>query len=69
MYNGNKVKTLNIRLAKRSAYVKSYDGQTRWIYCSTEDDDLLETYNIILDKFSADTKKNLIESLSIIKII
>ena len=69
MYNDNKVKTLNIRLPKRSAYVKSYDGETRWIYCSIEDDDLLETYNIILDKVSADTKKNLIESPSVIKII
>ena len=27
---------------KTSAYVKSYDGQTKWIYFSIEDDELLE---------------------------
>ena len=29
------------------AYVKSYDGQTKWMYFLTEDDDLLEKYNTI----------------------
>ena len=29
LYNGNKVKPLNIMLPKTSAYVKSYDGQTK----------------------------------------
>ena len=33
-----------------------------------EDDDLLEKYNIIWDKISADIKKNMISSLSIKKI-
>ena len=28
LYNGNKVKPLNIMLTKTSAYVKMYDGQT-----------------------------------------
>ena len=28
-------------LPKASAYVKSYDGQTKWIYFFVEDDDLL----------------------------
>ena len=32
-----------------------------------EDDDLLNKYNAIWDKVSTDIKKNLIESLSIIK--
>ena len=32
-----------------------------------EDDDLLEKYNTIWDKVSADIKKNLITSLSTIK--
>ena len=31
LYNGNKVKPLNIMLSKTSAYVKSYDGQTKWM--------------------------------------
>ena len=39
------------------------------MYFLTEDDGLLEKYNIIWDKFSADIKKNLVASLSIIIII
>ena len=39
---------------KEVAYVKSYDGQTLM-----EDDDLLEKYNTIWDKFSADIKKRI----------
>ena len=54
-------------LLKISVYVKSYDGQTKWMYFLTEDDDLLEKYNTIWDKVSTDIKKNLIESLSKIK--
>ena len=57
LYNGNKVKPLNKMLPKTSSYVKSYDGQTEWMYFLTEDDDLLEQYNIIWDKVSADIKK------------
>ena len=48
LYNDNKVKPLHIMLPKTSAYVKSYDGQTKWMYFLIEDDDLLEKYNIIL---------------------
>ena len=58
MYNGNKVKPLNIMLPKISAYVKSYDGQTKWIYFSIEDDDLLKKkYNTIWNKVSTDIEK------------
>ena len=32
MYNDNKVKSLHIMFPKTSAYVKRYDGQTKWIY-------------------------------------
>ena len=32
LYNGNKVNPLNIMLPKTSAYVKSYGGQTKWMY-------------------------------------
>ena len=32
LYNDNKVKTLHIMLPKTSAYVKSFDGQTKWMY-------------------------------------
>ena len=44
-------------LPKINRYVKSYDGQTKWMYFLIEDDDLLEKYNTIWDKVSADIKK------------
>ena len=40
--NNNKVKLLPIMLLKRSSYVKSCGGQTKWMYFLIEDDDLLE---------------------------
>ena len=45
-------------LTKTSAYVKSYDGQIKWMYFLIEDDDLLEKYNTIWDKVSANIKKD-----------
>ena len=50
-------KLLHIMIPKASTYVKRYDGQTKWMYFLIEDDDLLEKYNTILDKASADMKK------------
>ena len=47
---------LHIMLPKTSIYVKSCDGQTRWMYLLIQDDDLLEKYNTIWDKVSADIK-------------
>ena len=44
-------------LPKTSAYVKSYDGQTKQTCFLTEDDELLEKYNTVWDKVSADLKK------------
>ena len=52
---------------KTSACVKSYDGHTNWMYFLIEDDNLLEKYNTVSNKVSADIKKNFIASLSIIK--
>ena len=43
-------------LPKTSAYVESYDGQTKWMYFLIEDDDLLNKFNTIWDKVSADIK-------------
>ena len=57
LYNGNKVKLLNIMLPKTSAYAKSYNRQIKWTYFLIEDNDLLEKYNAIWDKISADIKK------------
>ena len=53
----HKVKTLHIMHLKTSAYVKRYDGRNKWMYFLTEDDNLLEKYNAIWDKVSADIKK------------
>ena len=57
MCDDYKIKPLQIILPKTKAYVKSYDGQTKWMYFLIEGDDLLEKYNTIWDKFSANIKK------------
>ena len=44
-------------LPKTSAYVESYDGQSKWMYFLIEDDDLLEKYNTIWDKVNSDMNK------------
>ena len=68
LYNNKKVRPLHIIPPKTSAYVNGYDGQAKWMYFLIADDYLLEKYNIIWDKLSADIKKkNLIKSLSTIK--
>ena len=59
MHNDHKVKPLHIMLPKTSAYVKSSDGQTKWMYFLIEDDDLLEKYNTICDKAIANIGKKL----------
>ena len=59
LYNGNKVKPLNKMLPKTNAYVKSCDGQTKRMFFFIEDDDLLEKYNTIWDKVSADIEKKI----------
>ena len=53
-------------LLKTRAYVRNYDGQTKWMYFLIEDDDLLEKYSAIWDKVSAEMKKEL-TSLSTMK--
>ena len=39
LYNVYKVKRLHIMLPKMRVYVKSYDGQTKWMYFLIEDSD------------------------------
>ena len=51
------MKPLHIMLPKVSANVKRYVVQTKWMYFLIEDDDLLEKYNTICVKISADIKK------------
>ena len=43
LYNDDKVMPLRIMLPKTSLYVKSYKGQTKWMYFLIEGDDLLKT--------------------------
>ena len=59
LHNYFKVKPLHIMLPKTSPYLKSYDSQTKWIDFLIEKNDLLEKYNTIWDKVSADIKKEL----------
>ena len=40
LYNNHKVKAIHIMSPKTSAYVKSYDGQTKWMYFMNEDYEL-----------------------------
>ena len=52
-------------LPKTNTYVKSYDGETKWIDLSTEDDDLLEIYTSIWNEIS--NRMNLIVNPCTIK--
>ena len=58
MYNDHKVKPLHIMLPKTSAYVRSYDGQIKWMYFLIEDDDVSEKIILFgINKVSADINK------------
>ena len=45
-----RIKPLHIVLSKTRAYVKSYDGETKWTYISIEDDELLGKKKIFWSK-------------------
>ena len=62
MHSDQKVNPLQIMVPKGSAFVKGYDGQTKWMYFLIEDDELLEKYNTIWDKVSADIKNRIFEN-------
>ena len=62
MYNSN-VKPLHKMLPKTSAYVKSYDGQTKWMCFLIVYDDLLKNVKLFGIKSALISKKNLILSL------
>ena len=57
LYDDCKVKPLHIIFPKTSVYVKSFDGQAKWMYFLTKDNDLLEKYDTVWVKFSAEIKK------------
>ena len=54
-------------LPKPSAHVKSYDGETKWMYFLIEDDYLLEKYNTVWDKVSANIKKESVHNKEFLK--
>ena len=57
MYDGYEIKPLHIMLPKTRVFVKSYDGQSKWMYLLIEDEELLEKYNNTWDKVSANIKR------------
>ena len=59
MYNDNKFKSLHIIIPETSAYVKSYDGQTKWTYFLIENDDLLEKCKTISNRVSTSIYKKI----------
>ena len=48
LYGDYKIKPLHIVFSKTRAYVKSYDGQTEWMYFLIEDNELFKKYEIII---------------------
>ena len=64
-----KIKPLHVMLPKTSMHVKSYDGETKWMYFLAEDNDFwLKKYNTIWDKFCLVLKKKLIANPSTINL-
>ena len=44
-------------LPKTKTYVKSFNGQTKWMYFLIEGDELLEKYSTVWNKVSTDIEK------------
>ena len=57
-----------IMLSKTSAYLKSYNGETKCMWFMIEDNELLKKHNISI-KLAKVKKKNLIGNLPTIKIV
>ena len=55
----HKINPLCIIFLKASAYVKGYDGETKWMYFFVKDDELLEKYNSIWNKVNNRIKEKL----------
>ena len=63
----HKIKTLFIIPPKTSAYVKSYDDETKLTYFYIEADEFLEKYNVFVVNSVIVSRKNLIANPSTIK--
>ena len=53
------IKPFRIMLPKTSAYVTSYNGETKWMIFLFDDNDLLKKYNDISNKVSNSIEKKL----------
>ena len=56
MHNDHKVKPLHIMLPKVSAYVKGYDGLTKWMYFLLK---MMTFWDTFWDKRSTNIKKRI----------
>ena len=54
-----KVYPFSIILPKTRAYVKGYDGESKYVYVLIEEDDLLKKYSDIWSKVSNRIKKRI----------
>ena len=61
------IKPLRIMFPKVRAYVKYYDGKTKWVCFLFEDDEILKEWNNIWDEVRNDMKKQLMVNTSTIK--
>ena len=50
------IDTLSVTSAKTSAYVKGYDGETKWVYFLIENNEYLKNYNDIWNKVTTSIK-------------
>ena len=55
--NGYEIKISGIMLPKTSAYVKKYDGETKWMTFLIRDDNLMKKHNDIWNKVTNSIKK------------
>ena len=51
------MQTITHNAAKKNAYVKGYDGETKWMHFLIEDDELLKNHIDIWNKVSNSKKK------------
>ena len=49
-------------LLKMDAYIKSYDGETKWMYFSVEDNELIKKINDIWNEVSSSMNKEFDEA-------
>ena len=63
-----KIKPFSIILPKRNAYIKSYDGKTKWMYFLFEDEEFLRKCNDIWNDIINSINGEFYTYLSTIKI-